>query len=118
MDLTEILKKLEDETGIQVWQDICEDEDTDTYITYVYQDERPALHGDNRVLADQCEVYVNLYTPKNYDYFNKKKQIRDYLENSGFNVSSINTRVEDYGATKVRRTTFDCVYAEMRKKED
>lgn len=114
MDLTEVLKGLEDVTGVQVWQDICEDEEAVMYITYVYQDERPALCGGNAVLADKCEVYVNLYTPTYYDYFEKKKLIRNYLEGSGFVVNSISTGVESYGTIKVRRTTFDCVYAEMR----
>jgi hypothetical protein len=95
MDLTELLMGLEEETGIQVWPDICEDEAAKTYITY-----------------------INLYTPMDYDYFGKKKQIRDYLETNGFIVKSINTRVESDGTVKVRRTTFDCSYAEMRETEE
>ena len=114
MDLTEILMRLEEITGIKVYQDICTDEDAEMYITYVYQDERPHLCGNNKVLADKCEIYVNLYTPVHFDYFQIKKKIRDYLESSGFTVS-ISTNIEVYEEMKVRRTTFDCGYAAFRE---
>ena len=116
MDLTEILMKLQEITGIKVYQDICTDEDAEMYITYIYQDERPALCGTDEVLADKCEIYVNLYTPISFDYFEYKKQIRNYLEKSGFRVASIATMVETYDqdAKKIRRTTFDCEYAAFR----
>ena len=119
MDLTDILMKLAEVTGIPVYQDICTDEDADRYITYIYQDERPALCGDNRVLADQCDIYVNLYTPPGFDYFKAKKEIRDYLENNDFAISSIGTGLEDDpSGQKIRRTTFDCRYAAFREQED
>ena len=116
MDLTEILMKLQEITGIKVYQDICTDEDAEMYITYIYQDERPALCGNDEVLADKCEIYVNLYTPIRFDYFEYKKQIRNYLEKRGFKVASIATMVEtfDQDAKKIRRTTFDCEYAAFR----
>lgn len=114
MDLTELLMGLETETGIKVYQDICTDEDATMYITYVYQDERPNLFGNNKVLADKCEIYVNLYTPVDFDYFMLKKQIGEYLENHDFVVSSKESHVEVYEEWKVRRTTFDCEYAAFR----
>ncbi|MBO5032167.1 MAG: hypothetical protein J6D08_09825 [Lachnospiraceae bacterium] len=108
--------KLKDITGIDAYQDICTDENAERYITYIYQDERPVLHGNNMVLADRCEIYVNLYTPVNFDYFELKKKIRDYLEISGFEITSIFTGVEAYDqdTKKIRRTTFDCAYAAFR----
>lgn len=119
MDLTELLMKLAEVTGIKVYQDICTDEDADSYITYAYQDERPALCGNNEVLADQCDIYVNLYTPVNFDYFGVKKTIRSYLETNEFSVSSIRTGIEDNpSGGKIRRTTFDCRYAGFRKQEE
>ena len=115
MDLTEILMKLAEVTGIEVYQDICTDEDADRYITYVYQDERPALCGNNEVLADQCDIYVSLYTPIKFDYFGVKKTIRNYLEANEFSINSIGTGIEDDpSGGKIRRTTFDCKYAEFR----
>lgn len=115
MDLTDILMRLADITGISVYQDICTDEDAEKYITIVYQDERPALCGSNRVLADQCDIYVSLYTPPQYDYFKLKKQIRDYLESNEFVVSSISSGLEmDIPGDRIRRTTFDCRYAGFR----
>lgn len=116
MDLTEMLMKLAESTGIAVYQDICTDEDADRYITYVYQDERPALCGNNKVLADQCDIYVNLYTPVDFDYFEVKKTIRNYLETNEFTVTSIGTKLEDDpSGGKIRRTTFDCRYAGFRE---
>lgn len=116
MDLTDILMAMEAVTGISVYQDICIDEEADKYITYIYQDERPVLCGNNKVLADQCDIYVNLYTPLNFDYFETKKKIRDYLEENEFSVRSIGTGIEnDTSGKKVRRTTFDCRYAAFRE---
>ena len=116
MDLTDILMQLVAVTGIPVYQDICTDEDADRYITLVYQDERPALCGNNRVLADQCDIYVHLYTPPAFDYFKKKKEIRDFLEKNDFVISSIGSGLEDdISGDKIRRTTFDCRYAGFRE---
>lgn len=116
MDLTELLMGLAGVTGIGVYQDICTDEDADRYITYVYQDERPALCANNEVLADQCDIYVNLYTPLGFDYFETKKTIRDYLEANSFSITSIGTGSEDEpSGKKIRRTTFDCRYAGFRE---
>lgn len=116
MDLTDILMRLADAAGIPVYQDICTDEDVDKYITIVYQDERPALCGNNKVLADQCDIYVSLYTPMDFDYFGVKKKIRDYLEKNEFVISSIGSGNEkDVSGKQIRRTTFDCRYAEFRK---
>ncbi len=116
MDLTDILMQLATVTGIQVYQDICIDEDTDKYITCVYQDERPALCANNRVLADQCDIYVNLYTPSGFDYFGVKRQIRDYLEEKEFVINSIHSGLEDdISGNKIRRTTFDCKYVGFRE---
>ena len=116
MDLTEIVMKLKEITGIEVYQDICTDEDEEFYITYVYQDERPEIVGNNSVIADRAYMYVNLYTPINYDYFGTKKLIRDYLEGSEFIVTSISTSIEmlNQNSKKIRRTTFDCEYAAFR----
>lgn len=116
MDLTDILMKLEAVTGVPVYQDICTDEEADRYITCIYQDERPVLCANNHVLADQCDIYVNLYTPMVFDYFEMKKKIRNYLEESEFVVMSIGTVLEDDSCgSKIRRTTYDCRFAAFRK---
>lgn len=116
MDLTDILMKLAVVTGISVYQDICTDEDADMYITCIYQDERPALCANNHVLADQCDIYINLYTSPDFDYFGVKKQIRDYLEREEFIINSIHSGLEDnISGDKIRRTIFDCRYAGFRE---
>lgn len=118
MDLTELLMPLAEVAGIGVYQDICTDEGADRYITCVYQDERPALCGNNKVLADQCDIYINLYTPQDFDYFRLKETIRDYLEENEFLVSSISSGLEnDISGGRIRRTTFDCRYAGFREEK-
>lgn len=115
MDLTEKLMKIEDITDIPVYQDFCTDEKAEKYITYIYQDERPVLCGNNSVLADKCDIYVNLYTPPEFDYFAIKDKIRGYLEENEFVITSITSRVENYKpAKRIRRTTFDCTIAGFR----
>ncbi len=116
MDLTDILMKLAVVTGISVYQDICTDEEADRYITCIYQDERPALCANNHVLVDQCDIYINLYTSPDFDYFGVKKQIRDYLEGEEFIINSIYSGLEDnISGNKIRRTTFDCRYTGFRE---
>ncbi len=59
---------------------------------------------------------MNLYTPIDFDYFEMKKKIRNYLEESEFVVMSIDTALEDDSCgRKIRRTTFDCRFAAFRK---
>ena len=115
MDLTELLMLLKSVTGMEVYQDICTDEEADMYITYIYQDERPVLCADNEVQADRCDIYVNLYTPLGYDYFATKKKIKEFLEGNEFIITSVSTGIEVFEEKKIRRTTFDCGYAAFRE---
>ena len=118
MDVNGIIKGLEEVTGLEVVQDLYEGK-ADQYIVFSYQDERPALMGDDKVLFDECSIYVHLYTPPGYDYHALKHQIRDYLEDNDFYVT-IQSWVEDLdetSRTKIRNTTFDCEYSDFRQEE-
>lgn len=101
--------------GIPVSEDIYEG-DADKYITFTYQDERPTGFADNHPIEDECEVYVNLYVPKDYDYFEMKESIRDYLEAYGFFVSMQSWLENGKKQTElIRRITFDCSLKQKRQ---
>ena len=86
------------------------------YIVFVYTDETPVLWSDNGVDADMVYIQLQLITPKNFNYFALKHQIRDLLEGAEFSVTSIQSFLGDIynGTEKVRQTIFELVYAETR----
>lgn len=103
-------------TGFPVAQDQY-DGKSEIYIIYTYEDERPALHGDNEVLADETDIQIQLFSPKNYNYFETKKTIRNTLEKAGFIVSSIRSFLGDSytGTEKTRQTIFSVSWLEGRE---
>ena len=116
MNLNEMFKELLGQTGLPVEQDEYVGH-SKKYIIFVYEDENPAYHGDNKVLADREYTQIQLVTPKNFDYFPLKKQIRDLLEGAGFRVTStrsfLGTAVT--GTEKVRQTIFHTEYTQGRR---
>ena len=88
----------------------------DKYIVFIYTDEVPVLWSDNRVDADTVYIQLQLITPKNYNYFAYKHQIRDLLEVAGFLITSTQSFLGDEynGTEKVRQTVFECRYSESR----
>lgn len=115
MNLNHVLiDGLEKLTGLDSSQDIYEGK-MDKYITFSYQDERPDLYADNEPVSDMCDVYVNLFVPKDFDYFELKDQIRNYLEAEKFSVS-INSWLEagKKETERVRRIVFDCSITKKR----
>lgn len=116
MNLNEMLKGLLGQTGLPVEQDEYVEHGS-RYIVFVYEDETPAYHGDNKVLADTVYLQIQLITPKNFDYFPLKEQIRDLLEGAGFIVTStrsfLGTAIT--GTEKVRQTIFHTEYTQGRR---
>lgn len=114
MNLNPVLAKLEDVTGLPVEQDIYSGEE-ERYITFVYQLERPADYADNEPISDTCDVYVNLYVPIGYEYFELKDTIREYLEKTGFHVE-ISSFLETgkRSTERIRRIIYDCSITKMR----
>ena len=90
---------------------------SDKYIVFIYTDEVPALWSDNGVDADTVYIQLQLITPKAFNYFNLKHQIRDLLEGVGFNVTSTQSFLGDpyNGTEKVRQTIFELNYSETRQ---
>lgn len=86
------------------------------YIVFIYTDEIPVLWSDNQVDADTVYLQIQLITPKNFNYFALKHQIRDLLEGAGFLVTSTQSILGDEynGTEKVRQTIFECQYSETR----
>ncbi|MCM1213314.1 MAG: hypothetical protein NC331_11325 [Lachnospiraceae bacterium] len=94
-------------TGYPVEQDEYEGRE-DRYITYTYEDERPALFGDNSGQAGTAWLRVCLFVPKSHDYFGDKDKIMAELARQGFNIESCQTWLEDArkGTEKIRRVTI------------
>lgn len=121
MDVNSAIMGLKTVTGYPVQQDIYTGADK-KYITFTYQDERPHECADNEVLSDLVEVYVHMYLPTNYKYFEDKKKVRTYLEKNGFLVNSIGSgldTIETKGQLcNVRRITYDCLIVVPREEEE
>ena len=101
--------------GIPVEQDEYEGT-AKKYIVFMYADETPVLWGDDGVLADTVFIQLQLITPKDFNYFALKHQIRDLLEADGFLVTSTLSMLGDVynGTDKVRQTIFEIQYSETR----
>lgn len=114
MNLNPKFEDFEKEIGIEVEQDEYTGKQN-KYFVFQYEDERAALHGDNRPLEDICYIQLRMYTPKKFNYFELKKKTRDYFETSGFYISSIFSYLEDatIDGLKMRCTVFklECVGA-------
>ena len=102
-------------TGLPVVQDEYTGKE-EKYIVFMYTDEIPSLWGDDGVLADTVFIQLQLITPKNFNYFALKHQIRDLLEGAGFLVTSTQSWLGDEynGTEKVRQTIFELNLSETR----
>lgn len=119
MDLNDLLVELLSATGLPVNQDEYEGE-KDKYIIFVYEDENPACSADNGVTDDTAYLQIQLVTPKEFDYFDLKKEIRNLLEGADFCVTSIRSFLGDVymGTEKTRQTIFKATYTESREEEE
>lgn len=116
MNLNEFLTKLLSSTGLPVEQDEY-DGNQKKYIIFTYEDEKPEAHGDNSVTADTAYLQIQLITPKDFNYFTLKEQIRNLLEGADFSVTSIRSFLGDIyqGTEKTRQTVFQVEYTEGRR---
>ena len=117
MDVNEKLMRLQEVTGgIPVYPDEAPAEEEKS-ISFVYEDERPILNGDNRPVADTVHIQLTLYTPQDMNPMDLKHKIRDYLEEQEFCVTSIQSWVEKKltGTKRTRHTVFETNYTEPRK---
>lgn len=119
MNLNDMLLELLGSTGLPVEQDEYTGK-SKVYIIFVYEDERPEAHADNKVTEDTAYLQVQLITPKDYNYFSLKKKIRDLLEEADFFVTSIRSFLGSAycGTEKIRQTVFEVTYTESRETED
>lgn len=107
MNVNKTLLGLKDATGFPVVPDLYEGKE-DKYITFTYEDERSALYADGEEIHTEVTVEVNLFTPKDYNYFKTKDAIKKYLVDNGFQVENIQSwlATEEKGTTRYRQTTF------------
>lgn len=116
MELNKMLIGLLQSTGLSVEQDEYDGKE-EKYIIFSYEDEGPAAHGDNHVTADTAFLQVQLITPKEFNYFSLKHEIRSLLEAADFCVTSIRSFLGSVhvGTEKVRQTVFQVEYTEGRR---
>ncbi|MDD3369400.1 MAG: hypothetical protein PHP50_11050 [Lachnospiraceae bacterium] len=119
MNVNDKLNALKQETGLNVYPDVAPVSEKD-YFVYTYEDERPAAYGDDCVTADIAYIQLSLYTQLKTEYMDLKHKARDYLESSGFCVTSIQSWVDDtmIGTDKTRHTVFEINYTEARKERE
>ena len=84
-----------------------------TYVTFTYEDERPELFGNDKVLSDTAYMQINLYNPASYNYMTLKDVIKTYLESIGI-VTSVLSRVYNEQNEAVRQTTFTATITKER----
>lgn len=119
MNLNSLLIELLGRTGLPVEQDEYSGKEN-KYILFVYADETPVQFGNDTVLADTAFLQIQLYTPKEFNYFALKKQIRNLLEGADFLVQSTRSFLGDEytGTEKIRHTVFEASYTAHRSEED
>lgn len=107
MNVNRTLIGLKDVTGFPVYPDVYEGT-ADKYITFTYEDERGALYADDEEIHTEVTVEVNLFTPKDFNYFQAKDAIKAYLVANDFQVENIQSWIstEEKGTSKYRQTTF------------
>lgn len=100
--------------GIDVEQDEYTGKN-DIYYVYVYEDEKPILHGDDKPIQDICYMQLKLYTPIKYDYLELKTKTRDYFEEREFLVTDIFTFRENgtIKGNKMRCTVFKMICTDV-----
>lgn len=91
--------------GYPVEQDIYTGSE-EKYITFTYEDERAALHADDEEQAETAYLMISMVTPKDYNYFSDRADLKKTLKKSGFNISSIQSWLDNEGTKKTRRTIF------------
>ncbi len=114
MNLNPVFGSLENELGYPVVQDLYTGEQ-EIYGVYTYEDETGTLYGDNRPLEDTAYMRIQIYTPKNYNYMELKRQTRNFLEDRGFTITGIKSWLEarlDGRADKIRCTTIEMTYTD------
>ena len=105
MNVNPLIMKLKELTGLDVVPDFYEGT-ADKWITFTYEDERPAQKGDNIVTWDIAYMQVSLFTPKNFNHMTLKQTIKTYLESIGA-VTNVTSWIDKNNETIIRQTTFN-----------
>lgn len=113
MNVNSLISELKRITGLPVVPDLYQGE-SDKWITFTYQDERPVYFGDNVPLADTAYISVNLFTPKDFNYMTLKADIKDYLESIGI-VTNCESYVYLENQIPVRQSVFEVTISEERE---
>lgn len=105
--------------GYPVEQDEYEG-DSAIYFVFSYEDEVSVLYGDNKAVDETAYMQLKLYTPKNYDYFELKKQTGEFFERLGFTITSKHSFLESNilkDTKRMRCTVFEMNYTAGKMEE-
>lgn len=116
MNVNGLMLELKTVTGLPVVPDLYKG-NSDKWITFTYQDERPSFFGDNDVLADVAYISLNLFTPANYNYMSLKEDIKTYLEYIGVLTNS-ESYVYMENQTPIRQTIFEVQIPKEREEKE
>ena len=113
MNVNPLIKELNRITGLPVVPDKYTGE-SEKWITFTYQDERPVYFGDNVPLVDTAYMSVNLFTPAEFNYMTLKEDIKDYLESIGI-VTNCESYVYLENQIPVRQSVFEVTISKERE---
>ncbi|MBE5875650.1 MAG: hypothetical protein E7290_02030 [Lachnospiraceae bacterium] len=89
MNLNELfVTEFSEHIGYPVAEDIYEDDESDIYFTFSYEDETPTQFGDDRPLFDTAYIQLRMHTPKEFNYHELKRRTGEYFESRGFQITS------------------------------
>lgn len=88
MNVNGIMLGLEAVTGLEVEEDLYEGKNEE-HITFTYADEHYDEFGDNKPIAEQCDMQIKVVLLKDTDYFDLKENIKLYLlQNEAFEINA------------------------------
>lgn len=116
MNVNPLIIELNTVTGLPVVPDLYKGE-SDKWITFTYQDERPEFFGDNEILDDVAYISLNLFTPANYNYMTTKEVIKTYLESIGI-LTNCESYVYQENQIPIRQTIFEVQITKEREDKE
>ena len=84
----------------------------DKFVVFNYAGEYKDMFADDDYNVLRINVNVNLYVPLKFNYHQLKSQLRDELENNGFDINNVYTLVEP--DTELRHIVFDTEYIQNK----
>ncbi|MBQ0112680.1 MAG: hypothetical protein KBT03_06090 [Bacteroidales bacterium] len=118
MNVNGIMLELENVTGLSVEEDYSE-EHTEEWITFTYASEYYDEFGDNRPIAEVCDIQIKVTLLKNTDYFELKEKIKDYLlQNEAYDIQCQTYMDMTEDVQKYRLLIISCKFKQDKEIKD